>query len=357
MHEHTLHNNQITLVNADCLHYLKTLDDNSVDLILTDPPYFRVKANSWDNQWPDVESFLAWLDEVLVEFWRVLKPNGSLYLFCGSTLGADTEMLMRSRFEVLNHIIWAKPSGPWRRMHKPDLRKFFPSTERILFAGHYNAEGFAKGSAGYTSKCKALKQDVFKPLMDYFINARKELGITAKEINEATNSKMCSHWFSPNQWALPNEQQYKKLQKLFKAKAGQLSKSHKELSEQYQSLQQTYGSLVKEYDDLKAQYENLRRPFGVTADVPYTDVWHFAPVQYYLGKHPCEKPAAMLEHIITTSSREGDVVLDAFMGSGSTGKACVALGRKFIGIEFEEETYDKTRKEIHDVVNRLNESE
>lgn len=350
MHKHTFHNEHLSLVNADCLQYLKTLDDNSVDLILTDPPYFRVKANSWDNQWPDVESFLAWLDEVLVEFWRVLKPSGSLYLFCGSTLSADTELLVRSRFELFNHIIWAKPSGPWRRMHKPDLRKFFPSTERILFAGHYNAEGFAKGTSGYVTKCKALRQEVFKPLIEYFANARKELGISAKEINDATQSKMCSHWFSASQWSLPSEEQYKKLQALFKSKAGQLAKSHEELSTQYQSLQQTYSALVREYDDLKAQYETLRRPFRVTADVPYTDVWQFEPVQYYPGKHPCEKPAAMLEHIITTSSREGDVVLDAFMGSGSTGKACFKLGRKFIGVEFEEERFDKTKQEIADLI-------
>ncbi|EJB8443179.1 site-specific DNA-methyltransferase [Vibrio parahaemolyticus] len=346
MHKHTLRNEQLTLVNADCLQHLKTLDDNSVDLILTDPPYFRIKANAWDNQWPDVESFLAWLDEVLVEFWRVLKPNGSLYLFCGSTLAADTEILMRSRFEVLNHIIWAKPSGPWKRMHKPDLRKFFPSTERVLFAGHYGSEGFAKGSSGYTTKCKALKQEVFKPLIDYFANARKELGITAKEINQATNSQMCSHWFSASQWKLPSEQQYKQLQALFKARAGELTKSHQELHTQYQSLQETYQTLVKEYDDLKTQYETLRRPFSVTANVPYTDVWQFEPVQYYPGKHPCEKPAAMLEHVITTSSREGDVVLDAFMGSGSTGKACLKLGRRFIGIEFEEETFDTTLRQL-----------
>ncbi|TOQ33684.1 DNA adenine methylase, partial [Vibrio parahaemolyticus] len=115
---------------------------------------------------------------------------------------------------------------------------------------------------------------------------------------------------------------------------------------QYQSLQETYQTLVKEYDDLKTQYETLRRPFSVTANVPYTDVWQFEPVQYYPGKHPCEKPAAMLEHVITASSREGDVVLDAFMGSGSTGKACLKLGRRFIGIEFEEETFDTTLRQL-----------
>ncbi|MCE7729609.1 DNA-methyltransferase [Vibrio campbellii] len=346
MRKHTLHNEQLTLVHADCLLYLKNLSDNSVDLILTDPPYFRVKANAWDNQWPDVESYLAWLDEVLVEFWRVLKPNGSLYLFCGSSLAADTEILVRNRFELFNHIIWAKPSGPWRRMHKPDLRKFFPSTERVIFAGHYGSEGYAKGCSGYASKCKALKADVFKPLIDYFANARKSLGITAKEINKATGSQMCSHWFSSSQWQLPNKTQYKQLQVLFEEKAGVLSKTHEELSVEYHTLKQTYCELVKEYDELKSEYETLRRPFAVSSDVPYTDVWQFDPVQYYPGKHPCEKPAAMLEHIIQASSREGAVVLDAFMGSGSTGKACLSLNRKFIGIEFEEETFERTLRQL-----------
>ena len=66
------------LFNDDALAVLKTLPDNSIDLIATDPPYFRVKSCAWDNQWGSVEDYLSWLDEVLAEFWRVLKPNGSL---------------------------------------------------------------------------------------------------------------------------------------------------------------------------------------------------------------------------------------------------------------------------------------
>lgn len=342
MHTTTLHNGQLQLVNADCLDYLNTLPSNSIDLILTDPPYFQVKKNAWDNQWPNVETFLAWLDEVLVELWRVLKPSGNLYLFCGSKLSADTELLIRARFDVFNHIVWAKPSGVWRRAHKPHLRSFFPSTERIIFAGHYGSEGYAKGCNQYASKCSELKKTTFKPLMDYFKNAKDVLNISAKEINEATGTQMCSHWFSSSQWKLPTETQYKQLQTLFASKSGQLSKTHSELTTQYQALHSEYGNLLKEYDELKTEYENLRRPFHVTAEVPYTDVWTFAPVQYYQGKHPCEKPADLLEHVISSSSRENAVVLDAFMGSGSTGKACLTLNRKFIGIEMEEETYIST---------------
>lgn len=342
MHTTTLHDGQLQLIHADCLHYLKTLPDNSIDLILTDPPYFQVKKNAWDNQWSNVEAFLAWLDEVLVEFWRVLKPSGNLYLFCGSKLASDTELLIRTRFDVFNHIIWAKPSGPWRRTHKPSLRSFFPSTERIIFAGHYDSEGFAKGCSQYATKCTELKKTVLKPLMDYFKNAKDALNISAKEINQATGTQMCSHWFSSSQWKLPTKTQYKQLQELFTSKSGQLSKTHDKLTHEYQALHSEYGNLVKKYDELKVEYETLRRPFQVTAEVPYTDVWTFAPVQYYPSKHPCEKPADLLEHIIKSSSRENAVVLDAFMGSGSAGKACLTLNRKFIGIEMEEETYTAT---------------
>ncbi len=88
MRTRKLNDGQLTLVHADCLNYLPKLPDNSVDLIVTDPPYFKVKRHAWDNQWSDVTEFLAWLDDVLLEFWRVLKPNGSMYLFCSSNLPA-----------------------------------------------------------------------------------------------------------------------------------------------------------------------------------------------------------------------------------------------------------------------------
>lgn len=189
----TVNLNSPALIKADSLTFIKTLPDNCIDLIATDPPYFRVKAGKWDRQWDNEADYLAWLDDLLAEFWRVLKPAGSLYLFCGSRLATDTELLVRQRFDVLNHIIWAKPNGKWKGCRKEDLRSFFPATERIIFAGHYGAEGFAKGQVGYAAKCQQLKAQVFKPLIDYFRNARAALDISAAEINAATGTQMCSH--------------------------------------------------------------------------------------------------------------------------------------------------------------------
>ncbi|MBF4406181.1 site-specific DNA-methyltransferase, partial [Vibrio anguillarum] len=84
--------------------------------------------------------------------------------------------------------------------------------------------------------------------------------------------QMCSHWFSESQWALPNEDQYLKLQRLFDKKRGELVKSHHELVGEYNDLNSQYQTLVREFDGLKAEYEHLRRPFSVTSNVPYTDV-------------------------------------------------------------------------------------
>lgn len=79
---------------------------------------------------------------------------------------------------------------------------------------------------------------------------------------------------------------------------------------------------------------------------PDTDVWMHKPVQFYPGKHPCEKPADMLRQIINASSRPGDLVADFFMGSGSTIKAAMALGRRALGVELETERFNQTIQEI-----------
>lgn len=46
------------LINADCLEFIRSLPENSVDLIVTDPPYFKVKPEGWDNQWTGDEDYL-----------------------------------------------------------------------------------------------------------------------------------------------------------------------------------------------------------------------------------------------------------------------------------------------------------
>lgn len=334
------------LIHGDALQFAKTLPDNSVDLILTDPPYFKVKPNGWDNQWSGDDDYLNWLDSCLAEFCRVLKPNGSIYLFAGHRLAADIELLLRQRFNLLNHIIWAKPSGRWNECSKTSLRAFFPATERILFAeccpGPYKPDDFSQT----TDK---LRRRIMKPLIDYFCNAKKGLGVSSKEIAEATGKKnMVSHWFGASQWQLPGESDYLKLQALFSRVA--LEKRQRNGLEMPRSqLVSEYSELNRQYLELVSEYHHLRRPFSVSSAVPFTDVWTYKPVQFYPGKHPCEKPADMLHDMISASSRPGQLVVDFFMGSGSTIKEAIKLGRRAIGVELEAERFEQTRREIEEI--------
>ena len=62
--------------------------------------------------------------------------------------------------------------------------------------------------------------------------------------------------------------------------------------------------------------------------------------------HPCPKPIKQMEWLVNRASLPGETVFDPFMGSGTTGVACVNLGRKFIGCEIEETYFDIARRRI-----------
>ena len=65
--------------------------------------------------------------------------------------------------------------------------------------------------------------------------------------------------------------------------------------------------------------------------------------------HPTQKQVALLEYLIKTYTKEGEVVLDNCMGSGSTGVACINVGRKFIGIELEEQYFNIAKNRIEEL--------
>ena len=70
---------------------------------------------------------------------------------------------------------------------------------------------------------------------------------------------------------------------------------------------------------------------------------------YGVTEHPTEKPLSLIKHLLEIHSNEGDIVLDCFMGSGTTGVACHELHRDFIGIELDEKYYDIAVKRIKEI--------
>ena len=72
--------------------------------------------------------------------------------------------------------------------------------------------------------------------------------------------------------------------------------------------------------------------------------------------HPTQKPTDLLEYLIRTYTDEGETVLDATMGSGSTGVAAVNTGRNFIGFELEQNFYEIAEKRISEAVAKKEQS-
>ena len=117
-----------TLFNVDCLDFLSTLDNNSVDLIINDPPYFEIMKNDWDNQWNSEKEYLRWCDSWSKECIRVLKHNRMLCVW-GTT---KTDTFLHYKLEVLNKlkeinyrnwIIWSydwggRPRNNFARKHE-----------------------------------------------------------------------------------------------------------------------------------------------------------------------------------------------------------------------------------------------
>lgn len=115
--------------NADCLDILPTLDDNSVDLIILDPPY-NVGADVWDR----IDDYVNWMKKILKESFRVLKPNGSLYLW-GMSKNNDflrLKLWMDDTFTdyyFKNWIVWIHEV----KIHKKLNDRYLTKHEDLLF--------------------------------------------------------------------------------------------------------------------------------------------------------------------------------------------------------------------------------
>ena len=325
----------IELHNAECLAFMRGMEDNSVDAIVTDPPYFGVKDDEWDNQWKSAAHFIEWIGELSEQWQRILKPNGSLYCFASPRMAARVEVKTGEWFNVLNSIRWEKPLDNSERRHAAQLvdkdlsRTFYPSGERIIFAEQFGTDEQAGADAGYEAACQQLCRRVFQigPLAEAHGVSRAQIAalILPDYKNVESAKAQASNWILGKN--IPNEVDFERLKTVL-------------------PIAGDYHHLRSQYEEQRREYEELRRPFNVTADVPYTDVWTFRTVQAYDGKHVCEKPIAMMEHIILASTKPEAIVFDPFMGSGSTGVACVLNGRKFVGCEMDQHWHKYASRRI-----------
>lgn len=101
-------------------------------------------------------------------------------------------------------------------------------------------------------------------------------------------------------------------------------------------------------DDVRVPQKYYRKRNNMKGANP-GDVWSFSHVHYCAAereKHPTQKPEGAIERIVRASSNEGDIVLDPFMGSGTTARVAQVLGRHFVGVELNPEYVEIAKRRL-----------
>ncbi|MHB8552498.1 MAG: DNA-methyltransferase [Thermoplasmataceae archaeon] len=264
----------ITLKQGDCLELMKELPDESVDLVLTDPPYFRImkqewngKKHEWDNQWENRSAYLNWVSKIMKEIKRVIKNNGSFYIFADDKMSCYVRLeAERIGFRLINEIVWVKKNNMTIKGWY-GYKLYAPITERILFFGFPESD--------YELASDSLVSTVFNPLKQYLIEEKKKTELTGDEINKlvGTASMAGRHYFSDSQWHFPIKEHYERMQLTFNAvyrKLDTVDEIEKFTNEELISKLSGYDVLRKDYEELRKDYEELRRYFNPSSN--FTDV-------------------------------------------------------------------------------------
>ncbi len=225
-----------TVVNGDCLDYLGQIPDNSIDLILTDPPYNIAQYSTGNINLPGrsaLNNDLAEWDlipidpfDLLPDFKRIIKPDGNIFVFTSYNLIGKWHEAFDSEFDTFQFFIWHK-TNPAPKIFKN----------------------------GFLNSCEMI----------------------------------ACMWNKGHKW---------------------------------------------NFSDQRNMHNFFESPICMK------------PERLAAPKHPSQKPVRLLEHIVSIASNENDVVLDPFMGVGSTGVAALRNKRRFIGIEIEKSYFDAAEMRI-----------
>ncbi|PAF42925.1 site-specific DNA-methyltransferase [Helicobacter sp. 11S03491-1] len=205
----------------------------------------------------------------------------------------------------------------------------------------YNSHKDKLTESEYLYWCKRWIQECVRVLKDdgfiFLHNIPKWLTYYATFLNEIA---VFRHWIS---WDAMSAPMGKTLQPahygiLFYSKTSDKSR-FKELRSPHKRDRK--GVLVKDYGGKKS----ILHPFGPLCSDVWSDIYRIRHTKYR-DDHPCQLPIHLLERIILMSTEEADLILDPFMGTGTTAIAAKRLGRKFLGFEKDTSYCNIARKKI-----------
>jgi len=301
-----------------------TLPDKCANLIIADPPYYKVKGE-FDFIWKTFNDYLADVEKWAIECKRILADNGTLLWYGDAKNIAYAQVIFDKYFNLLNSIVWENTNDHKQQIRfNEDLRTFAPLTERILM---------------YSNETYNLTQCVFM-IRDYIraeiVKAKGK--VVLKHVNQAlgtaTNGGGVASACLSLDKAEPTmitKEMYQKLQRWCKP-----------------YLTKEYEELRKEYEELRKEYEELRRPFNNSLHLG--DVIRLPNYETSNYDHDTIKPEKLTRILINTCSKKGDLVVVPFAGSGTECAMSAKEKRNFVGFEISEKHANMSNHRVNKIL-------
>jgi len=319
-----------TMVNkiicGDCLTLLKQLPADSIDLVITSPPYYQQREYGGGGIGNEntVAEYIQNLAVIFRECVRVTKPTGNIVFNIGDKYEDSSLCLVPYKFAIyilehekvrlVNNITWVKQNPTPRQYRK----RLVSSTEPFFH--------FVKS------------EDYYYNLDDFFANENKQLknGNSGHRLGNGYFDMIRSSDLSPQEKANAEAELYKVIQEV---KEGKIQSFRMKIRGLH-SLPFGGQEGGRKTQILKKGF-TIIRIFGnpIKRDVIET------PVETIKGiKHPAIYPESIITEMIKLLTKKGSIVLDPFMGSGTTAVAAKKTGRQYIGFEINP-TYCKSAEE------------
>jgi site-specific DNA-methyltransferase (adenine-specific) len=280
------------IYNEDCLIGMQSIDDDSIDCILTDPPYLYLKNQKLDRPF-DEQLFFN-------EAKRVLKQDGFIVMFGrGTSFYRWNCILADLGFTFKEEIVWNK--------------RIITSPVIALGRIHETVSIHALGGG----KINSVKVEFFEK---YRYEPQKIL---------RTIDRIASTFGNRKTFALLKEY-YESGHKVFYQSKDKFN------------VTRGGGSGIN-------QNRTIVFAEGLEEGIKEQSIISM-PGDHYSSIHPTQKPVRLLERLLALVTKSGDLILDPFSGSGSTAIAAFNTGRDFVGFEIDKEYYDLSIKRLDSVV-------
>jgi len=364
----------IELKKGDCLHLLQEIPNSSVNCILTDPPYLYLKGQKLEKEFDEVNFFR--------ECKRVLKDDGFIVLFGrGTSFYRWNTILSDYGFHFKEEIIWnksycssllmaisrvhetisihTKKSGtinkvkvPYLEMKEHDIKSVIMDVNRLktTFKNTKSLDAVLQYLENNCAEANLQKSHKYN-LSESNSTKNIDRNISVMQcVKNGMNEKSVIRTDFINEFGISNEST--KCSKSCKdsikevAIVNSITQGMNEKSVIRTDMIAMDGKFyAATREGLNTGDRNVNTLYSIHEGMNEKDII-LQPRDHYATIHPTQKPVRLLERLLALTTKEGDLVVDPFAGSASTGEACFNTNRNFVGYEIDSEYYQKATSRL-----------